>query len=59
MSSVQTGPPNGPDRGQPAVPPDHPGLPARVRRSLGVRFLGWALLVGSVGLVSCQSLFVL
>ena len=27
------------------------------RRSLGIRVLGWTLLTASVGLVSCQSLF--
>ncbi|MGE5155147.1 MAG: hypothetical protein ACM3ST_14165 [Bdellovibrio bacteriovorus] len=43
-----------------ATPPDHPDrLPASPRRSLGVRLLGWALLSASLGLVSCQSLFVL
>lgn len=37
-----------------------PGGPPAVRRpSLGLRLLGWALLIASVGLVSCQSLFVL
>jgi len=34
---------------------DHP--PTRPRRSLGLRVLGWTLLTGSVGLVSCQALF--
>jgi hypothetical protein len=29
------------------------------RRALGPRLLGWTLLIASVGLVSCQSLFVL
>jgi len=29
------------------------------RRSLSARFLGWTLLTLSVGLVSCQSMFVL
>jgi hypothetical protein len=35
---------------------DRPRTPAR--RSLGIRVLGWTLLTASVGLVSCQSLFV-
>lgn len=34
---------------------DRPPTPAR--RSLGIRVLGWTLLTASVGLVSCQSLF--
>ena len=35
---------------------DRPQTPPR--RSLGIRVLGWTLLTASVGLVSCQSLFV-
>lgn len=35
------------------------GIPTAVRRGRGLRLLGWTLLAGSVGLVSCQSLFVL
>ena len=31
----------------------------RPRASFGVRFLGWFLLTSSVGLLSCQSMFVL
>jgi hypothetical protein len=34
-------------------------LATRPRASFGVRFLGWFLLTSSVGLLSCQSLFVL
>lgn len=32
--------------------------PAPPQRTLGVRLLGWTLLTASIGLVSCQSLFV-
>jgi len=43
-----------------AVPPERADRPlAPPRRSLRVRLLGWTLLTLSVGLVSCQSLFVL
>ncbi len=34
-------------------------VPEVHRPSLGLRLLGWTLLIASVGLVSCQSLFVL
>lgn len=43
----------------PPVPPHRRPVATRPRRGLGWRMLGWALLIGSVGLVSCQSLFVL
>lgn len=45
------------DRGQLQHNGDGPQPPRR--RSLGARFLGWTLLTLSVGLVSCQSMFVL
>jgi hypothetical protein len=45
-----------PPSAMPRRPLPEPRLP---RPSLGARVLGWALLTMSVGLVSCQSMFVL
>jgi hypothetical protein len=43
----------------PRTPTDRADPPPPPPRSLGLRVLGWVLLLGSVGLVSCQSLFAL
>jgi hypothetical protein len=45
-----------PPSSMPRVPAPETGPP---RRHLGARVLGWALLTMSLGLVSCQSMFVL
>jgi hypothetical protein len=42
---------------QPPKPNEEP--PGAIRRSFGARLLGALLLLGSVGMVSCQSLFFL
>jgi len=44
----------------PQIKTDADQAPAtRPRASFGSRFLGWFLLTSSVGLLSCQSMFVL